>query len=288
MNIDISKYKIIESLSDNGYAFQNGIYYDPDSSPETWKKVYKKLYGNSKKLNNIFDFKDFEKLSIKQTNKDKKTAISFIRLLAEAKNNINKCATYTIGGDTDFNFNFGSNLEEYCLKNNINNETKQRIKKMLNKKYCYNNFSLMLTTGGINGNFQGIKSGSIKFKVTDNICVFINLLYEKFYKYDINSKYRKEDNIIFKDAKPGVYKDVIKNEQGKIDVKLNMCSYLNEFTDIYDYCDEIYKIKDKKFVDKIIEFANKKYDDYNVGINEFFEIIEKMWEYKEKYLKENL
>ena len=197
-NIDI-EYPLLSKIDNKtNYVLDNKKFYDPDSSTEVWEKVHKVLYEKSDKLNEIFNFgnfKDFKEFK-KQSGIDKKNNIKYIRLIANAKKN-NRIAPYTIGGDTDFNFNvtnfkcksctFKNNCEKqdgfdkYCCYYKLNLENKNELKDLIKNKYCLYNYSLMLTTGG-RGSLQAIKCRRQKFSVKDNICEYINFMYENFYK----------------------------------------------------------------------------------------------------------
>lgn len=278
MSFNISNFKVIDSMcwSRCAYAYdKKGREYECDSCPEVWEKVHKVMHKHSK-LTKIFG------------SFDNKTEENNRRIAIAIENDKYKPARYTIGGDTDFNMEFKTDSEfnKYIKDNNINDKIKHEILDMYKYKYCYENFSLLLTTGG-NASLQSLKGCRCeKFGRKDNVCVFISKLYKDFYNKNKSERmqfFKNVDNVKFYKKGDDIEE---KNKNARIKAKDIMYKYLDSFNNIEDYCKEIYKI-DESLVKSILIFADTEYRDYNEGIKRFIEIIKEMWECKRKFLEEN-
>lgn len=219
------------------------IKFEPDSCPKTWSH-YKIAYSNGIKNYN------FEKLSfythyskvnklkrglqlengdwlnyVDQSSNNENNRLFALRndtKIFNAENNLTYIgASYRYGGECDFNFN-----EKKCeLFNQLIGNDSYAIRRLEACKANHHsliNFSLIQAMG----NMQGFK-GANRY---DRLDVFINKLDQYF---------------------RGVSNDIVgfASEANRP----YLVDYLNEFKDIYDYCQTIYFIDSIEFVDEIIK-----------------------------------
>lgn len=151
VKLNESKGKYHQKIESN----QDGINYDPDSSPEAWE-YYKKFY--TPEYWEIFGLIDFDKLyplNPREVNPKNHTTtkIKYIRKISMIK--IDSCNVYSedfekhfkIGGDTVFNFSkdFRINMSKKILKDD--KEQLIALEKCINYHHTILNFCLIPVTG---------------------------------------------------------------------------------------------------------------------------------------------
>jgi hypothetical protein len=248
--------------------------FDPDSSPEAWKH-YKEYYlGNSKlranyDFNRLFFYNCYKDVGQKTGYKNNGTWFNYTnsplahkskynRLFALENQaeiayyeNIEYCGKRSrIGGDCDFNFN----EKKYKLFEGIIGDNKialQQLNRCSEMHHTLINFSLMQALGDM----QGLK-GNDRF---DRFDTFI---------YELDRYFL------------GISHNVISASTSSN--KSDLIAYLNNFESIYEYCEEVYFIQDKKFIDEIIAkgaLPMKECDD----VIRYMDLAEKFWAAKDFY-----
>ncbi len=224
------------------------VNFEPDSSPCAWEH-YINVYGARK--SKIIEQYNFNALFFYYYNNDGNNIYYSNQIKSEKnrlfamhngteyfiKNDVKCCKpARRLGGECDFNFNNDKEKGEYnkykifcdIIKNDgaASSQEKERaieqLKRCKEMHHTLLNFSLIEGMGDM----QGFK-GTNRF---DRLDAFVCKLDRYF---------------------SGLSNDVIFAASGPN--KNYLISYLNSFTDIYDYCNEIYFIDDKDFIDKIIE-----------------------------------
>lgn len=198
-------------------SFQNGVEYDPDTSPEVWNHYSRYYSVKHWNFSDNFDFKNLKKFKNK----------GITRLISKINFYNPNFEKFLLGGDTDFNFKKDSEsrankykmFKEILEKGNANSEEFDKLKLCNEHHHTLVNFSLMARTGGMNAT-----KGITKY---DRFDLFISKL---------NNYFLKEDT------------SIVGRKNGKY-----LARFLDTFDDIYDYCRVFYFIEDKEFVDRIIE-----------------------------------
>lgn len=236
--------------------------FDPDSSPYAIE-YFKKIYGNSDwKLIDEFDFNNLEK-----TSNRKGFSRLHIRLNHESsyRNTGMFWMKFKLSGDTEFNFN--ENKEKYLRKKNMSVENKKLLEECSSKHHTLLNMSLLPTTGSLNvlkSRLSVPNDGVIIYssnhtpECLDRQDTFISALNDYFNN-------RKNELILSKSGK---------NREPLI-------NYLNEFSNIYDYCNKVLFIKDKSLVNLLIENGAKPINTESDVLN-YINIAQQYWEEKEK------
>ncbi len=259
-------------------------HFDPDSSPETWE-YYRKYYNvknwSALKEYNLDKVHFFEYVNAHYVD----APLSYYNRLNALPNEVTVIenngyryyeATKRLAGETDFNFNdikysyYKKLLFEKYMKNEVNKETLYENIANLDKcnqmHHTVLNFSLMQVVG----NLQGAKSKGLilngKYEFLDRLDTFVYILS----CYLDKSGTEFENNIIIENATYANRKELI--------------DYLNEFSDIYDYCKKIYFINDKVFIDKLKESGNKPIKGGEDVVN-FMSLAFQFWNKKREYLE---
>ncbi len=293
IKIDEALIKPVESLQEwNGKK----IKFDPDSSPvafEHYNKIYSNLHWsgiNDYNLNTPIFFNSYKKLDLKcglyrngswynylnLPFKHKINRLNAISLNENAiiyKNKEYYMATSRLSGDTDFDFKTDENPNKNkygkflnLLKGSFKDEILiEHIAKLNECKNMHNtliNFSLMQ----VMGNLQRAKSKGINNEWLDRLDSFIYLIRE-YYRTDYNDR----------DSCQIILNSTYAN-------KNTLRKFLDDFIDVYDYCNNIYFIKDKTFVEKLIEEGQKP---MNSGerVVEYMELAFDFWEKKNEGIK---
>ncbi len=234
-------------------SIQNGIDYDPDSSPRVWE-YYSKYYIVEHWSNvKYFDFK-----TLKQYGN---------RLISQITLDNSEFGRFQLGGETDFNFKEDSSFSANKYRNfktlleQANADSKEFDKLELCKRHHHTlvNFSLMARTGGMN-NFKGtFKGGNDSFS------------YDRFdsFIYNLNNFYCDGDSLI------------VSRKNGE-----HLARFLSAFEDVYDYCKVFYFIEDRNFVDRIIKEGHQP---INTGkdVIRYMNLALDYWDIKEKYFMEH-
>lgn len=255
--------------------------WDPDSSPEAWEH-YKKYYTpECWKLLERYgdkDFADREHLFFYRggeyclgpgRGKKAKALVA-----PQIKVGCSECGTckdrkekgknprLRIRGETDFNFK----KDKYDIFKNILENTPPKscspqnaldlLEKCKEMHHSLLNFSLLQSVG----NMQGFKGRGLENEGLDRPDTFI---------YYLDRYFEGKDKRILEKSR--------KNKDCLI-------QYLASFTDIYDYCEKVYFIKDDDFVQEMIESGGKKLlsgDD----VVKYMKLAVGFWDRKQKYFK---
>lgn len=251
--------------------------FDPDSSPEAWEH-YKKFYiGLDDNLPKLSTQSQYNRLT------------TFITV---------KNSKIKVGGDCSFNFNsekLGEMNDIINNDNNVDKTTKNELIEQLNQCHSMHhtvlNFDLVPVTGGMNN----IK-GNLKYKNNIVMChdigkkpnggcldrfdTFIYFLNETFLKIDM---FQKSNNLDLK-----IYGEFFSNSIFTAAMRtenfIELYDFLCEFTDIYDYCDVMYLISDRRFVKEIIASGKEKITSAE-SLKNYFDLANKYWNIKEEYFE---
>lgn len=247
----------------------NELDFAADSSPQAWEHYKKYWSGNFDKYN-LDNPCFFNYVSSKKQygNKPKKKNNCLYALL---KNSNDYKPQLRLGGETDFNFS-DKRAEHFktliCLEDNNKQENLKLLKRCQKMHNDYFNFSLMQTMG----NMQGFKGRWCEDRL-DRFLYFLN----QYYELSIEDRQKNADAI--------AEKSVIILFATKPNRKY-LVEYLNEFSNIYDYCKKVYLIGDEDFVDELIVNGSKP---INTGsdVRAYMDIAIRFWEKKERYFKNN-
>lgn len=232
---------------------QNGIFYDPDSSPNAWKH-YRRFYTvehwnilNEFDLINVDTYNNIYNARYKEGKY--KRLLSPIKVTSKYADEGRFWSRFNFGGDTDFNFN----SKKFKMFRSILDNDNDAILLLENCKshhYSLVNFSLMPGTGSLN-----IYKGKNRF---DRIDTFIKDLHNYFLSISI---------------------DVL-SEAGKNTKPLN--NFLSTFRDIYEYAEKVYFIRDKEFIDRVIIEGSLPIETKE-DVVRYMKLANDFWEKKEDY-----
>lgn len=271
------KASIYRNLIDNNQEWNNqNLNFDPDSSPIAWKH-YKNYF---KELQN-------EPLSL-----------SFSKSVYRLTSVITINGTeIKVGGDCSFNFNDDKiNKMNNIIKND--KDADKSIKKNFYKKlkYCAEmhhtllNFDLIPVTGGMNNVKGNLKykndivmyhdAGRKPMECLDRFDTFIYFLNKTF----INRNKLLNMNQSNLRMCGEYFSNSIFTASMKTENFCNLYDFLLSFSDIYDYCDVMYSISDRRFIKEIIQSGSKKITSiYSLG--NYLDLANKYWDFKESYFK---
>lgn len=229
--------------------------FDPDSSPISWS-FYNEAYKNLDLLKSF---------NIQNLNFTGGRLLSKVKKDSDLSKECELWANFKLGGDCDFNFN---EKKLKLFKKILSSDLNYKLIETLN--YCSNmhhkplNFSLMPVTGSINnlkGNLHIDEFEIIKLSNNslDRFDTFISVL---------NLYYKNNDNLILKLSRNN---------------KEPLINFLNKFKNTYDYCEKIYFIKDKSFVDKLIENGMEPIKDMD-SVVRYINLAKGYWCIKENFL----
>uniref|UniRef100_UPI0026100331 hypothetical protein n=1 Tax=Clostridium sp. TaxID=1506 RepID=UPI0026100331 len=191
--------------------------HDFDSCKDIWDKLYYIIYKKS--FDSIFDFETIE---------DKETSPKCKRwyIKIDKKKNPklrNEYPAFKIAGDCIFNFN---EKKLKLFKELLDVEDYPLLEYCSSNHHELCNFSFMPITGGMNN-----KKGILHCNSEENYA------YDRFdlFIYELNQYYNEKPSRIFSKY----------NKEALI-------WFLKLFNNVYEYCQKIYMIDDKEFVDAII------------------------------------
>ncbi len=237
---------------------QNGINYDPDSSPKAWEH-YRKFYTVERwsilDEFNLVDVDTYNNLFNTNFKEGKyKRQLSAIKPTSKYAKEGELWDRFTIGGDTDFNFNtYKFNMLRALLGDDT--EAISKLEECQRHHHSLVNFSLMPATGGLN-----IYKGRNKFDRADT---FIK---------DLNNYFLSISGDVLSEA-------TVNNIQP-------LKNFLNTFLDIYDYCKKIHFIDDRKFIDRIISEGSMPINT-DKDVIRYMNLAIDFWKKKEEYFKCN-
>ena len=236
---------------------QEGIKYDPDSSPEAWVHYSKFYTPKHWGLRDEFDFENRDTrnnlLNENREEKEFKRLLSLVKPTSKYAKSGKFWSKFNIGGDADFNFND----EKFELFRGILGNNKEALLQLAEcHKYHHSlvNFSLMPATGSLN-NYKG----SNRFDRQDT---FIK---------DLNYFFSSNSRDILSEA--GVNEEPLEN-------------FLNTFDNIYHYCEKFYFIDDREFIDRMISEGAMPITTRD-DVVRYMNLAMDFWKKKEKYFEDN-
>lgn len=245
---------------------------DFDSSKNAYT-FFKVAYKN----NNCFIFTEFDFDNPLTYNERKGKPKSNDRYLVYVKSNSNLTNTlgndFSLSGDCFFNFNYYKKRKYTDIIDHpdINDDKKILLKNKLSdcckRHHSYSNIVLFPTTGALNS-FKG----KVYFK-KDNSLHYDNKNFgddrPDTFLYCLNEYFVNKDEFILS-ASIFTNKPYIEN-----------FLTLNEFDDIFMYCDKMLFIKDKNFISKLID--NGKNDITSAeDLNRYMDLAIEYWEIRNK------
>lgn len=263
------------------------IHFDPDASPEAWAH-YQIYYADSfwddytiaspTFFTNVFNVK-IPKVTRGEWNEQTGKWYNYVNhhgvrnnrlfaismpddvVISKTNGKTFYSARLRLSGETDFNFN----MRQFHFLNSLllmdegkveRDEYLSLLKKCSEMHHTLANFSLMQSMG----NLQRFKGS----RCNDRLDQFIYYLHT-YYETDENERGNREIATNASDAN-----------------RPYLQSYLNRFKDIYDYCEKVYFISDKKFVERLIENGALPIRTANDGIR-YMQLAITFWEKKEMY-----
>lgn len=224
--------------------------YKEDSSNEAWEFYRKKYYENSNwELLDNFDFNN-KKTRYQKDGKYKNVTRKKLWLKddSELKNSFGEL--FCFSGERVFNFD----SQKYHLRQIIENSQCELNKKEMClrllgicEKFYFSkyNLSILPVTGGLNnlkGSLYFDDNGFIKFsrfkksgKQLDRFDTFI---------FVVNEYYKNENELLLS------YSKITVNEKCLI-------AFLDTFNDVYDFCNKLYQLDDRKFIDFLMKNGKK-------------------------------
>jgi hypothetical protein len=174
-----------------------------------------------------------------------------------------------VGGDIDFNFKMSHvrYFQDVVVNGNseMTTEEKKNLSNLIlrynNLTYTPRNISLLPVTGGLNNIKKSLGNDRL-----DTFLFTLKLYYDKGYSSLILS------------ASAGSNPPFIKNR--------NMLKeFLDSFGNIYNYCEKMYHIRDKDFVDMLCASGSKPIDTAE-RVKDYLGIADRVWFNKEEFYKE--
>lgn len=252
--------------------------YEDDSSKEAWK-FYKNQYTPSDW--DFWEEFDFDNVKTRYEKDGKYKNTRYLLWIRENSKLVNELGSlFSFGGDKAFNFK----TQYYNLKKLVDNDQSDS-----NNKECVisllteckkmhsseQNLAILPTTGGLNnvkgsvyfGKNQNIMYSSEKKpgKQMDRLDTFIAI---------VDDYFKKKSKLIlsYVEGKP--------NEQYLI-------NFLEKFDNVYDFVDKIYKLDDKKFVDKLICNGRKPIENID-DIERYCLLAKEYWKFKSHWKRVDL
>lgn len=275
--------------------------WEPDSSPKAWEH-YKKYYTDHRKSYRIDNPIFFRYLGpktyapIPQPRDNRLYA-----LINDAKPDPNGYykACPRLSGDVDFNFGnekYKRNQKykkylNYIKKETSDKKTKEEAKELLEEcrsmHHSLLNFSLMQSMGKLQG-FKGeglcltpekaYKDRKPKdYEYNDRLDTFVYYL-DAYYKVEN----KEESEIVKRQRARGLYTENVNA----------LIGYLDTFSEgiespsrvIYNYCEKIYFIEDKAFIDKLIESGSERIDSID-KLMKYMKLAKEFWQKKQEYFE---
>lgn len=255
--------------------------FDPDSSPIAWGMYVKKY----KKLN----------ISFSSLKKEGLRLISNVPMGSKS---------IKIAGDCSFNFNddkkklFNKIIDTFEKSKHEKSTTKYiadlrtQLEKCCKMHHTLNNFDLMPVTGGLNN-----LKGKLKYKdkcvvvhsvgrpptsgLLDRLDTFICFMDLSFKKRN-ELEGSKNVNLI-------EIGNFFSNSCFTISMKTEnfstLYTFLSKYKDIYQYCEEFYNLRDKNFINKLIDYGKKEINDV-VDLEDYMKLASEFWDKKRELLSD--
>lgn len=223
--------------------------HDLDSSKDAWDKLYHIIYKEN--FDSIFNF---EIISDKETSTECRRW--YIKIDREKQPKLSKkYPLFKMAGDCIFNFN---EKKSKLFKKLLDVDDYPLLEYCCSNHHELCNFSFMPITGGMNNKKGTLRCNSAEQYAYDRFDLFI---------YELNLYYNKKPSRIFSKY----------NKEALI-------WYLGLFNNIYEYCEKIYMIDDKEFVDDIISSGSSAITNRGKAIK-YMKLAEKYWKMKSDKLK---
>ncbi len=289
-NSKLSKFAynggLFKILSINNQSIPQ-LKYDPDSSPEAWE-LFRKIYSDKDfvKGYDLDNLSFFEYVCVDKKYLYANAPLSYYnRLFAlttgtqpvyEKSGVAYYNAIERLSGDTIFNFNARkySTLLRLAFSTSKNDDEFSEIKDELlwcsTQHHSLYNFSLMQTMGNLQGYKQkGLKSISNSYENLDRFDTLVYLLFcyytcdprETLSSYCKPSKNRSNGEFLIR------FLEKFRTTCNDVD------------TSIYNFCQQVYLIDDRDFVDKLIKNGSKPIKDCN-DIRTYIKTAKTYWEMK--------
>lgn len=224
--------------------------HDPDSSKDTWKKLFQVIYRN--RFGQYFDLINIQDTGTKIPKR------WYAKINKKRYPELRKeYPTFKIAGDCDFNFNV-KKVERYGKL--LNGEESSLLAECANMHHSPYNFSFMPITGKM----QDVK-GSDKFDRFDKFLYLLSIYYSQA-SYENREKCQLL-RLATKANKPALMK------------------YLDSFHNVFEYCSEIYFI-DESFVEKLIANSRDDIQDKKSAI-QYMKLAKEYWGIRKSYFKNN-
>lgn len=229
--------------------------FEYDVSDEVWD-VYKKVYNKEK-------WSFWRKVDLQHPTYKKNRRYAYIDTTTNDYIEFNEHKTFAMSGETDFNFHKNGNGQAQYniyikyLKRDFKDQELIKYIHALNK--CKNNHHSIQNCSLMpcKGNLQGIK-GSIG---KDRLDTFVYVL----------SLYYSEEKV-----------EIVLNKSTYENCE-SLRLYLNQFIDIYDYCEKVYFIS-RSLTYKLLE-NGKKAITSGKDVVTYIELANQFWQEKAEYYK---
>jgi hypothetical protein len=241
-------------------AEQNGINYDPDSSPQAWEH-FKEIYTQSKC--EIFAEFDTGNLIISKS-KGYRRLLAPLKLDSDFKQKGKFWPKFKIGGDTDFNFNWKKEQDYIKLIDN-DIELLDLLNSCCSLHHSLANFSIMPVSGKLN-NFKGAV-----FDKYDRLDRFVYELSEYYLDKEKNRRILSMSGINEEPLEN--FLEVFREKRVRDGEEID--------TSIYNYCQKIYFIDQKDFVNELIE-NGKQPIDTRENLKSYMELAHNYWKFRTK------
>lgn len=250
--------------------FPEGCKYDNDACELVWSKYYTKIY----KCTNWLFWNLLEDKLYLNGNR-------FYVLINGEYNQI-QFNNFRISGDTDFNFSkrkceqFSKLIEtDKALTVDMRENFMEKLRQCNSRYHTYENFSFMPITGHLQ--LKKRDCGGDRFD---------EFLYELSQYYENG---RNANDTIFRRAN-------WMGSKGQFNESFELKNYLDLFIDgIYDYCKEVYLIKDRKFIKRIVASgeAHKKNKNNKIkmdtnDLNIYMDLAIDYWDMRKKIIVNQL
>lgn len=273
--------KEIENVSKIRKWKESGILFDPDSSPKAWEH-YEKNYTNIIYIDDYEIYGD-DKKGYRLKRKAK---------LKEKEKNIE----FEVAGDCSFNFNEDKKSKFESIINNDKNldenkiaDLKKELERCCEMHHTLYNFDLIPVDGEMNNvkgklkhkNDRILVHGSGKYPVAlhDRLDTFISLMdysIEQRDEYEGKKCNLKEIGSFFADS---IFTYSLRGENFEI-----LYDLLENYKDVYQYCEDFYNIDNKEFINKLINNGKSEIKN-GEDLKRYMDLANEFWGLKKKICK---
>ncbi|HEY8909700.1 MAG TPA: hypothetical protein VIM51_05405 [Desulfosporosinus sp.] len=248
-----------------------------DSSREIWK-YYKEIYTEKHwPLIKEFDLENVLTYEERNSKRPKEIKRYYSYIKQESSNKEKFGFEFSLGGECDFNFNEEKKrqFKELLQVNSSTKELEEQLEKCCSMHHDKLNFSVVPTTGKMN-NFKG----TVYFDGSEIKC-------ENSTRWH-KSAYDRLDTFVYCLNEFFINKNELVLSLSTQCNKSCLQEYLNTFSnDIYNYCRDIYFIKNRNFVKRLIENGRKPINN-SVDLKQYMDLAIEYWKIKESHINSNL